>query len=84
MTNTAIPQINGQFSPAQLEILKVMSRPISDDDLKAIKKLILRYFADKLSDRADEIWEKNGWTEEDEQRLLSTHSRTPYLPKTIE
>jgi hypothetical protein len=84
MTNTEIPQINGQFSPAQLEILKVMSRPVSDEDLRAIKKLIIRYFADKLSDLADEAWERNGWTAEDEQRLLNTHMRTPYLPKIAE
>jgi hypothetical protein len=33
---------------------------------------------------ADEAWERNGWTAEDEQRLLNTHMRTPYLPKIAE
>ncbi len=28
----------------------------------------------------DDVWDKNNWTAEDEQRLLETHIRTPYNP----
>jgi hypothetical protein len=63
---------------AQLEILKLMARPMSDEDLKAIKRFIVQHFAKKLTARANKTWDANGWTEEDEKRLLHTHIRTPY------
>ena len=70
------PNTPTTLNEGQLELLKVMSRPMSDDDLRAIKQLIVRYFADKLSDRADSWWDANGMTEADETRLLHTHFRT--------
>ena len=76
--NTSVQNINGSLNSGQLAVLKVMARPISNDDLKAIKKLIVKYFADKLADRADEIWEQNNWSEKEEEDLLKAHFRTPY------
>ena len=68
------------LNKAQLELLKLMARSVSDDDLRAIKKLIVRYFADKLTASADDAWERNGWTNEDAEKILHTHLRTPYKP----
>ena len=73
MTNIQIQNLEGQFSTAQLELLKVIARPVSDDDLRAIKKLITKYFLDKLRDRADEVFEENNWNEDD---LLNMHFRS--------
>jgi len=60
----------------QLELLKLYADGISDVDLKAIQRLIARYFAEKASDEADKIWEKKGYTAEE---ILKEHSRTPYV-----
>lgn len=68
-----------RLTPAQLEILKIMARPMSEADLKAIKKLIVHYFATQLSQKAEKVWREKGWTEEDAYRLLHTHMRTPYI-----
>ena len=65
----------------QLEILKLFSRELGDEDLIAIKKLIVKYLADKITKMADEIWEEKNWTNDDMERLLKTHKRTPYNPK---
>ena len=73
MTSTQIQHLEGQFSDAQLELLKVIARPVSDDDLRAIKKLIVKYFIDKLRDRTDEAIKENNWTETD---LLDMHFRS--------
>jgi len=62
----------------QLELLKVFARQVSDQDLLEIRKLIARYFAQKAMDLADQVWEDNKWTEEDEQKFLKEHSRTAY------
>ena len=68
----------GVMNKAQLEILKVLAREVSNDDLIAIKRMIVRYFALKAIQSANEVWDKNGWTLEDENRLLQIHERTPY------
>ncbi|GAB4042460.1 hypothetical protein [Spirosoma litoris] len=66
------------LSNLQLELLKVFSRTVSDDDLKAIKGLLSNYFAQKAADLADEVWEQEGFTEAKMQEWRQTHLRTDY------
>lgn len=73
------PQIK-TLNQYQLEILKLFSRKLNDNDLLEIKRLIVKYLAGKVTDMADEIWDKNNWTDEDMEKLLNTHKRTPYNP----
>ena len=80
---TAMPL--SPLTPAQLEILKVMARPMTEQDLRAIKRLIVRYFANKLTEKVDKALDEKGWTEQDMDKILDTHLRTPYKqPKRIE
>lgn len=65
----------------QLEILKLFRRDMEEKDLIEIKRLIVKYLADKITKKTDEVWEEKGWTNEDMKRLLKTHKRTPYDPK---
>ncbi len=76
----ALPQ-NFRLNNHQLEILKLFTRELDDNDLVEIKRLIVKYLADKVTKMADEIWDKNNWTNEDMEKLLKTHKRTPYNPK---
>lgn len=71
----------GKLNPLQLEILKLFSRNLDEKDLKEIKKLIVRYLAEKAINQADKIWEKNNWTDKDMERMLLMEERTPYNPK---
>ena len=65
----------------QLEILKLFTRDLEEADLLAIKRLIVKYLARKVTQMADETWEENEWTDEDMERMLNAHERTPYNPK---
>ena len=65
----------------QLEILKLFTRELNDQDLLEIKRLIVRYLAQKATKLADEVWDKKGWTNEDMEKFLQLHERTPYNPK---
>ncbi len=69
------PYIRPPLSNLQLELLKLYADGISEDDLKAIQRLIARYFAEKASDEADETWEEKGYSVKE---ILKEHSRTPY------
>ena len=62
----------------QLELLKMFASNISETDWLEIKRLIVRFFAKKAMASANETWDKNAWTAEDEQRMLETHMRIPY------
>ncbi len=73
-----IPQ---PFNEMQLEIIKLFARDMSPEDMKAIKRLIVRYFAGKAIQSANQVWDDNGWNQVDEMRLLNLHERTPYLRK---
>lgn len=75
-----LPQ-NLPLNQHQLEILKLFTRDLDNEDLIAIKRLIVQYLANKLTRLTDEVWEQNNWTDEDMERLLKTHKRTPYNPK---
>lgn len=71
----------GNLNKHQLEILKLFSRNMSDSDLIEIKKLVVEYLSKKVTKMADDICEKNNWSDEDMDRMLSDHRRTPYDSK---
>lgn len=59
----------------QLELLKLYSRKVSEQDLQSIKKMLAQYFANKAMYLADQTWENNNWTKEDAERLSNEHLR---------
>jgi len=70
--------LNYPLTNAQLELLKLFSRDVPEEDLIELKQLIVNYLAEKLGQKADEIWEEKGWTNEDMKRMSREHIRTPY------
>lgn len=70
--------LSPSLTQGQLALLKIMSRPLSEEDLREIKSLIVQYFANKLTRLADEVWENNQWDEAKEDEIIHTHLRTTY------
>ena len=70
-----IPDASPRFSNVQLELLKLFSRDVPEADLLEIKRLLAHYFAEKLSRRADQVWDEQGWTDEKMEELLNTKMR---------
>ncbi|MCO6488117.1 MAG: hypothetical protein J5I98_06840 [Phaeodactylibacter sp.] len=70
--------LEGKLSNAQLELLRLFAEDLEEEDLKYLKQVLLRFRAERLMDRADEIWEEKGWTADDAKRLLETKMRVPY------
>jgi hypothetical protein len=65
----------------QLELLHLFAREVEENDVIEIKKMLLQYFVQKSMKIAEEAWDKNGWTAEDEDKMLNEHLRTPYLKR---
>ena len=66
------------LTPAQLEILKVLARPMTEQEIMELKRVIVQFFAQKLIQQANTVWDQNGWTAADSEQLSKRHLRTPY------
>ena len=51
----------GKLTNLQLELLKIFSLNLNEDQLIEIKNILSNYFAEKASDETDKLWEKNNW-----------------------
>ncbi len=60
----------------QLELLKMFSVELPDEQLLEIKHILSNYFAEKATMEMDKLWEKNGWTNDTMQQWL----KEPKLP----
>lgn len=54
----------------QKEILKIYSTDIDEQDLKGIKTILAKYFANKSIKEADKIWTENELSNQDMDRWL--------------
>lgn len=54
-----------QLSNLQLELLKLYSTNIDQDDLIEIKRMMARYFAQRAINGADKIWDEKKLTDKD-------------------
>jgi hypothetical protein len=66
--------LNYPLNKAQLELLKLFSRVKSEEELMDIKRLVTRYYAERLMKRVDQIWEERGYTQEDLDRIANSPS----------
>ena len=70
-----------KLSNLQLELLKVFSFDISDEQVKEIKSLLVAYFAEKVTSEMDALFEANDWGEEKIEEWSKEHMRTKYEDK---
>ena len=54
------------FNPAQLYLLEMFSRIKSDEELNDIKKLVAAYYANRLDEMTEKMWQSG---ELDQKRL---------------
>jgi len=64
------------FSNLQLELLSLYSRNISDEELLQIRDMLARFFAERATKRANEVWKEKGF---DAKEILKKHPRTHEL-----
>lgn len=70
MTELSLP-----LSNVQLELLKLYSTDLSEDDLKELKSLLARFYAAKSIKLANQVWDEKGLTDEDMDKLLNDMSK---------
>lgn len=60
----------------QLELLKIFSIPLKEEQLLEIKVLLSQYFAEKATTEMDRLWDEKGWTNDTMREWAHEHLRT--------
>jgi hypothetical protein len=67
-----------KLNSMQLFMIKLFEKQLNAKQESEIKALLTEYFARQIDDEMDQIWESKGLSQEDLDRALETHKRTPY------
>ena len=73
-------QLATPLSNMQVELLQLFTRNVDESDLLAMKRMIVKYLAQKVTKLADNVWNEKKLTFNDMEELLNNHERTPYNP----
>jgi len=69
MTGITLPLNN-----VQMELMKLFSTGLNDNDLADLKRLLAKFYSDKAISQANEIWDEKGLTDEDMDKWLNQKS----------
>ncbi len=64
----------------QLELLKFFQYDLSEKQLREIKQLLTRYFAERATGQMDKMWDEKGWSRETMEKWLNEHNRISGKP----
>ncbi|MEN0005910.1 MAG: hypothetical protein AAF798_17300 [Bacteroidota bacterium] len=62
----------------QLELLKIFSYNLEEQQLLEIKSLLANYFAEQVTKNIDQLFEEKGWGLEKIEEWSKEHMRTRY------
>ena len=68
-----IMQTATTLNKTQLEILQMFKSDLSENELLELKRMFVRFLAEKAKKMGNEIWEEKGWTNEDMKRMAKEH-----------
>jgi hypothetical protein len=67
---------SGKLTNMQMELLKIFSEDMPDEQVTEIKLLLSNYFSNKAMDEFDKLEKSNGWTKETYAKWADEHWRT--------
>jgi len=68
-------ELKQPFTNAQLELLKIFSIQLDDDEIKELKQLMGKFYLNRLTKRTNQVWDAKGWTEKTMEEFLNTTLR---------
>ncbi len=66
------------FNEAQLQMLNMMSRIKTDEELNELRNVISYYYAQKAQKEIDSLWDVGILNQEKLDEIRKEHLRTPY------
>jgi hypothetical protein len=62
----------------QIELIRLFSYQIPDNQIVEIKDLLAKYFAEVATREMDKLWDENQWNNDTMETWSNEHLRTPY------
>ena len=59
------------LNKAQLELLKLFSRVSSEEELNELRTIIGQFYAKKVTEEANRLWDERGYTQETMDQWLN-------------
>ena len=66
------------FNSVQLHILNMFNYCHSDESIQELQSVLADYYAAKVQEEADRLWDEGTLSGEAIETMLSEHLRTPY------
>ncbi len=66
------------FNKAQMFLLELFSHIKTDEELSELKQVICDYYAKKVQEEVDRLWDAGILSEEKLEEISKEHLRTPY------
>ncbi|MEK7256694.1 MAG: hypothetical protein AAB316_18210 [Bacteroidota bacterium] len=61
-----------RLNPVQMHLLHLFSRPMSEQELKELKMLLVEWYDRKAQEEMDKLWEERGLSNETMDEILKT------------
>lgn len=69
-----------RLSNLQLELLKLYSYNVSDEEVGDIKKMLAGYFSKKIDEEMNQLWEDKAWDAQTIENWKNEHLRSSRNP----
>lgn len=66
------------LNPAQMMVIESFAGVTSEDELKGLMKVLKRFYAEKLEQELQRLWDNGTLNEAALEELGTQHLRTPY------
>lgn len=66
------------LNEAQMSILRLLGSMKTVEEVNELRQVICDYYARKVDDEVDKLWESGQWDNEKNETILEEHLRTPY------
>ena len=64
-------EIKLPLTNVQMELMKLYSTNLSDNELEELKNVLAKFYADKVISQANAIWDEKGLTDDDMEKWLN-------------
>ena len=66
------------LNQAQMDFLRLLSHFNTEEQVRELNDLVCQYYARKVDEEMDRLWEEGEWNQEKIEETLKEHLRTPY------
>ena len=66
------------LNDAQMSILRLLGSKKTIEEVNELRQVICDYYARKVDEEVDKLWESGEWDNEKNEAVLTEHLRTPY------